>query len=89
VRGVEPEGRRSAPETAGERRRRGRLPAGPAGAEDRPLRPGARRLRGQERRGPAVGSQVASRRDGNARIGGGAQAQAEDGGTARCVESRD
>lgn len=86
--GVQPEGRRGAPETAGERRRRGRLPPGAPGAEDRRLRSGARRLRGQEHRGAAVGSQVARRRDGNARIGGGAQAQAEDGGTARCVEYR-
>lgn len=83
MRGVEPEGRRAPPETAGERRRRGRLPPGPPGAEDRRLRPGARRLPGQEHRGAAVGSQIASCGDGNARIGGGAQAQAEDGGTAR------
>lgn len=87
VRGVEPEGRRGAAEAAGERRRRGRLPPGPPRAEGRRLGPGARRLPGQERRGPAVGSAIAGRRDGNARVGGGAQAQAEGGGTARCVET--
>lgn len=87
VRGVEPEGRRGAAEAAGERRRRGRLPPGPPRAEGRRLGPGARRLPGQERRGPAVGSAIAGRRHGNARVGGGAQAQAEGGGTARCVET--
>jgi len=83
VRGVEPEGRRGAAEAAGQRRRRGRFPPGPPRAEGRRLGPGARRLPGQERRGPAVGSAIAGRRHGNARVGGGAQAQAEGGGTAR------
>ncbi|KAL5675475.1 hypothetical protein ACJX0J_011606, partial [Zea mays] len=83
VRGVEPQGRRGAPETAWERRRRGRFPPGPPGAEGRRLRPGARRLPGQGYSRAAVGSEVAGRRDGNARIGGGAQAQAEGGCTAR------
>ena len=88
MRGVEPEGRRRrAPETAGERRRRGRVPPGAPGAEEHRPRPGARRAPGQQHRGAAVGSESARRRDGNARVGGGAEAEAEDGGgTARCVE---
>lgn len=86
VRGVQPEGRRRrATETAGERRRRGRVPPGPPGAEERRPRPGARRGPGREHRGAAVGAESARRRDGNARVGGGAEAEAEDGGTARCV----
>jgi hypothetical protein len=88
VRGVEPEGRRRrAPEKAGERRRRGRVSPGAPGAEERRPRPGAWWAPGQEHRGADVGSESARRRDGNARVGGGAEAEAEDGrGTARCVE---
>lgn len=85
LRSVEPEGCRRASKTAGERRRRGRVPPGTPGTEERGLRPSARRALGQERRGEAVGSESAGRRDGNARIGGGAEAEAKDGSTARCV----
>uniref|UniRef100_A0A0A9DK54 Uncharacterized protein n=1 Tax=Arundo donax TaxID=35708 RepID=A0A0A9DK54_ARUDO len=83
MRDVEPEGRRRASETAGERRRRGRVPPGTTGAEERGLRPSARWAPGQERRGEVVGSESASRRDGNARIGDGPEADAKDGGTPR------
>jgi hypothetical protein len=82
---VEPEGRRRTSKTAGERRRRGRVPPWTPGAEDRRLRPSARRAPGQERRGEALGSESTGCRYGIARIGGGAEAEAKYGGTARCV----